>query len=171
MWIEFDRRCGVSAILNGGRSGYIEMTGRFLLKPNARNTNKSARYLHISYAFICPEWNGDRTVIERLFVYGTLGPDRPNEHVLDAIGGSWKPATVTGTLRLEGWGAELGYPGIDLDEHGDEVEGFIFTSENLSNHWAALDEFEGEAYKRVLAKVKFEDGSIANAHIYTLRSS
>ena len=111
------------------------------------------------------------TVIERLFVYGTLGPGRPNEHVLDAIGGSWETATVTGTLRHEGWGAELGYPGIDLDEHGGEVEGFLFTSENLSGHWAVLDEFEGEAYERVLAKVKIKDGSIVDAYIYMLRST
>jgi gamma-glutamylcyclotransferase (GGCT)/AIG2-like uncharacterized protein YtfP len=110
-------------------------------------------------------------VIERLFVYGTLGPGQPNEHVLDAIGGSWETATVTGTLRHEGWGAELGYPGIDLDEHGGEVEGFLFTSENLSGHWAALDEFEGEAYERVLAKVKLKDGSIVDAYIYTLLSA
>jgi gamma-glutamylcyclotransferase (GGCT)/AIG2-like uncharacterized protein YtfP len=110
-------------------------------------------------------------VIERLFVYGTLGPGRPNEHVLDAIGGSWETATVTGTLRHEGWGAELGYPGIDLDEHGCEVEGFLFTSENLSGHWAVLDEFEGEAYERVLAKVKLKDGSKVDAYIYMLRSA
>jgi gamma-glutamylcyclotransferase (GGCT)/AIG2-like uncharacterized protein YtfP len=109
-------------------------------------------------------------VIERFFVYGTLGPGRPNEHVLTAIGGFWKTATVTGTLRNEGWGAALGYPGIHLDENGSEVEGFLFVSENLSGHWAALDEFEGDAYKRVLAKVKLEDGSMVDAHIYTLRS-
>jgi len=109
-------------------------------------------------------------VIERLFVYGTLGPGRPNEHVLGAIGGSCETATVTGTLRQEGWGAAMGYPGIDLDEHGGEVEGFLFTSENLSNHWAALDEFEGEAYERVLVKVKLKDGSTVDAYIYTLRA-
>ncbi len=107
---------------------------------------------------------------ESLFVYGTLGPGRPNEHVLTAIGGSWKTATITGTLRNEGWGAELGYPGIELDEVGGEVEGFLFVSENLSDHWAVLDKFEGEAYKRVLAKVQVEDGSMIDAHIYTLRS-
>ncbi len=109
-------------------------------------------------------------MIKRLFVYGTLGPGRPNEHVLTAIGGSWKTATVTGTLRNEGWGAEQGYPGIDLDENGREVEGFLFVSESLPDHWAALDEFEGEAYKRVLAKVQLKDGSIVDAYIYTLRS-
>jgi len=110
-------------------------------------------------------------VLERLFVYGTLGPGRPNEHVLTAIGGSWKTATVTGTLRYEGWGAEIGYPGIVLDENGGEVEGFLFISENLDAHWAVLDEFEGEDYKRVLTKVKLEDGSLVDAYIYTLRST
>jgi len=109
-------------------------------------------------------------VIEKLFVYGTLGLGRPNEHVLDAIGGSWETATVTGTLREEGWGAEMGYPGINLDEHGGEVEGFLFTSENLSGHWAGLDAFEGEAYRRVLAKVKLKEGCTVDAYIYTLRS-
>jgi len=110
------------------------------------------------------------TVIERLLVYGTLGPGRPNEHVLGAIEGSWETATVNGTLRHEGWGAEHGYPGIDLDEHGGEVEGFLFTSVNLAGHWAALDEFEGEAYERVLARVKLKDGSMVDAYIYKLRS-
>jgi gamma-glutamylcyclotransferase (GGCT)/AIG2-like uncharacterized protein YtfP len=108
-------------------------------------------------------------VIERLFVYGTLAPGRPNEHVLDAIGGSWSIAVVTGNLRNEGWGAELGYPGIDLNENGEEIEGALFTSNNLAGHWQALDEFEGEAYMRVLTKVKCEDGSMVVAHIYTLR--
>ncbi len=109
-------------------------------------------------------------MIERLFVYGTLGPGRPNEHLLTAIGGSWKTATVTGTLRNEGWGTELGYPGIDLDENGKEVEGFLFVSQNLSGHWADLDKFEGDAYKRVLTKVQVEDGSVVDAYIYTLRA-
>ena len=59
---------------------------------------------------------------EKLFVYGTLGPGRPNEHVLKGIGGAWKNATVRGKLRQEGWGAEIGYPGIDLDENGEEIE-------------------------------------------------
>lgn len=110
-------------------------------------------------------------MIEHLFVYGTLGPGRPNEHVLKTIGGSWESATIYGTLRHEGWGAELGYPGIDLNEHGGDVEGFLFTSENLSDHWATLDKFEGEAYERVLTKVKLKDGSKVEAYIYTLRSA
>jgi len=45
---------------------------------------------------------------ERLFVYGTLAPGRPNEHILADVPGSWEPARVTGTLREEGWGAAMG---------------------------------------------------------------
>ena len=109
-------------------------------------------------------------MVEQLFVYGTLGPDRPNDHILEAVGGSWQSATVNGDLRDEGWGADFGYPGIELNEHGGTVEGFLFTSGNLSDHWATLDEFEGEAYERVLTKVKLKDGSAVDAYIYTLRS-
>lgn len=82
-------------------------------------------------------------MLERLFVYGSLGPGRPNEHLLAAVGGRWEVAAVTGTLRPEGWGAAIGYPGIQLDADGGEVRGFLFSSENLSAHWAVLDEFEG----------------------------
>jgi gamma-glutamylcyclotransferase (GGCT)/AIG2-like uncharacterized protein YtfP len=108
-------------------------------------------------------------MIERLFVYGTLASGRPNEHVLGEIGGSWEAATVSGTLRQEGWGAALGYPGIDLDEHGDEIQGFLFSSEKLCEHWGKLDEFEGKSYERVLTKVKLENNRTVNAYIYTLR--
>ena len=108
-------------------------------------------------------------MIERLFVYGTLAPGRPNEHVLGEIDGSWEAATVTGTLRQEGWGAEMGYPGIDLDDQGDEVQGFLFSSEKLSDHWAKLDEFEGEVYERVFTVVKLTNNRTADAYIYTLR--
>ncbi len=108
-------------------------------------------------------------MLDRLFVYGSLGPGRPNEYILEKIGGSWETATVNGNLRNEGWGSKLGYPGIDLDEMGDVVEGFIFTSENLSGNWADLDKFEGEAYERVLAKVKLKNGNIVDAYIFTLR--
>ena len=107
-------------------------------------------------------------MIERLFVYGSLAPGRPNEHVLSAIGGSWEAASVSGSLRQEGWGAAMGYPGIDLDEHGDEVQGFLFSSEKLSDHWAKLDAFEGESYERVLTVVKLRGNRTVDAYIYTL---
>ena len=104
----------------------------------------------------------------RLFVYGTLALGRPNEHVLADVPGEWEPATVTGTLLQVGWGAAMGYPGIVLDEHGGEVKGFLFSSESLAEHWARLDEFEGEGYERVLTTVTLKDGTAVDAYIYRL---
>ena len=108
-------------------------------------------------------------MIERLFVYGTLAPGRPNAHVLAEVPGRWEPATVRGTLFLEVWGAAVGYPGIVLDELGGGVHGFIFSSEELSAHWARLDEFEGDGYERVVTSAKLGDGTVVKAHIYVLK--
>jgi len=104
----------------------------------------------------------------RLFVYGTLAPGRPNEHELAEVPGNWEPAIVKGTLLQEGWGAAVGYPGIVLDEHGGEVHGFIFSSKELSAHWARLDELEGDCYERVVASVELGDGTVVKAYIYAL---
>ncbi len=107
-------------------------------------------------------------MIERLFVYGTLAPGRPNEHILASVPGTWEPASVTGTLREEGWGAALGFPGLDLDAQGETIKGFVFSSEQLAEHWARLDEFEGDAYRRILADVRLGDGQTVKAHLYAL---
>ena len=104
-----------------------------------------------------------------LFVYGTLGPGRPNEHILSTIGGRWEDASVKGYLKPQGWGAEMGYPGLVLDDTGDEIKGYIFSSDKLEDHWNELVEFEGEEYKRVLIKVKTKDRMTVDAYIYILR--
>jgi len=107
-------------------------------------------------------------MINRLFVYGTLAPGRPNEHVLSSVSGKWEPATVRGRLLEEGWGAAAGYPGIVLDGCGDEIHGLLFSSDSLPDHWARLDKFEGEGYERVLTSVRLEDGNTVDAYIYRL---
>jgi gamma-glutamylcyclotransferase (GGCT)/AIG2-like uncharacterized protein YtfP len=108
---------------------------------------------------------------DRLFVYGTLAPGRPNEHMLADVPGRWEPGTVTGTLLPEGWGAAVGYPGIILDANAPEVPGLLFTSASLPEHWARLDEFEGEGYERVLTPVRLADGTTTEAYIYRLRGN
>jgi len=105
----------------------------------------------------------------KLFVYGTLGPGRPNEHILEKLGGSWKEASVIGSLHPEGWGAEMGYPGITLEDSGNIVEGLLFSSDNLPDYWSELDEFEGEAYERVLTTIQIKNETSANAYIYVLK--
>lgn len=106
---------------------------------------------------------------QRLFVYGTLAPGKPNAHVLEEIGGAWQSASVRGRLHQAGWGAELGYPGMTLDEAGKEIKGFVFSSDNLLNHWERLDEFEGEDYERIAAVAKLDDGSNVETFVYVLK--
>ena len=108
---------------------------------------------------------------QRLFVYGTLGPGRPYEYVLNAISGTWEEASVKGHLKPQGWGDEMGYPGIVLDDNGDEIKGYLFCSDKLDYRWDELDDFEGEEYKRVLIKVKTKDKTAVDAYIYMLRES
>ncbi|AMG98868.1 gamma-glutamylcyclotransferase [Serratia liquefaciens] len=104
-----------------------------------------------------------------LFVYGTLGPGRPNAHIMESIGGSWEEGSVGGTLLNAGWGAEMGYPGIVLDNSGSRVQGFLFRSDNLAAHWQTLDEFEGEGYERVAVNVTTASGDVVDSFIYMLK--
>jgi len=106
---------------------------------------------------------------QSLFVYGTLAPGRPNEHVLADVPGDWEPAQVSGTLLEQGWGAALGFPAIKLDAEGAVVDGFLFTSEVLDEHWARLDEFEGDGYERARVQVQLAHGAKANAYVYVHR--
>jgi gamma-glutamylcyclotransferase (GGCT)/AIG2-like uncharacterized protein YtfP len=110
--------------------------------------------------------------LQRLFVYGTLGPGRPNEHLLKDIEGTWEEASVKGHLIQEGWGAEMGYPGIiSLDDTGNEVKGYLLCSDRLDDYWSQLDNFEGEEYKRVSTVVCTENKTMVDAYIYILRKN
>lgn len=106
---------------------------------------------------------------ERLFVYGSLQPGGANEHVLAAVPGAWARGTVRGRLEHVGWGSDLGYPAIVLDDGADPVPGWVLTSEELGARWAELDDFEGDEYRRVEALVRGEDGAAVRAWIYVLR--
>ena len=125
-----------------------------------------------------PQWARIRVVrptarskLEHLFVYGTLKPGHENAHLLDAIGGTWRPACVVGILRPSGWAAGMGYPALTLDANGGEVRGFVFSSERLADFWVALDEFEGKDYARVMTTATLDDGSSIAAHVYVMRKA
>ncbi|MEL6822214.1 MAG: gamma-glutamylcyclotransferase family protein [Calditrichota bacterium] len=106
--------------------------------------------------------------MKHLFVYGTLCPGQPNEHILKRIGGTWQAGHVRGRLYPNGWGAALGYPGIVLGEDGDVVEGYIFTSDQLEDNISDLDRFEGPGYRRVLTTIELRDKTQIAAYIYEL---
>jgi len=104
----------------------------------------------------------------RLFVYGTLAPGRKNHHLLADLRGEWSAATLRGHLLDEGWGAQMGYPGIVPSADGEVVAGHVFSSPELHDHWATLDEFEGAAYRRVEVAVTLDEGQKAQAWVYAL---
>lgn len=107
---------------------------------------------------------------QRLFVYGTLGPDGPNRSVLARIGGRWIPAAARGRLESAGWGAGMGYPALVLDLEEDPVPGHVFVSPDLAAHWDELDAFEGQEYERVRTSVLLRDGDEeVEAFVYVLR--
>ena len=108
--------------------------------------------------------------MERLFIYGSLQPGGPNEHVLADVDGIWEPAFVKGRLVDAGWGASMGYPGLVIDEDGIEIHGHVFASAELSALWPTLDDFEGEEYERITAKVTLRGGDRVEASVYALRS-
>ena len=108
------------------------------------------------------------TTSKRLFVYGTLAPGEANEHVLAPLAGSWQSATVCGTLHAEGWGASYGFPAMRLAPDGEAVQGQLFSSPALVEHWQELDEFEGDAYRRVITDVQLANGELVSANIYVL---
>ncbi len=103
----------------------------------------------------------------RLAVYGTLAPGRPNHHQLNGLSGRWIEGTVRGQLLQEGWGAEIGYPGILLDLDGPTVGVQLFESSDLPDHWTRLDEFEGSGYRRTVTAVSTAEGDLS-ASIYVL---
>lgn len=103
----------------------------------------------------------------RLATYGTLAPGRSNAHMLAKIDGQWSVGTVRGHLVEKGWGAALGFPGIILDAAGPEVQVHVFASQDMPNHWARLDAFEGDGYRRVPVAVNAGDDQVT-ASIYVL---
>jgi len=68
-----------------------------------------------------------------LFIYGTLGPEGPNNHIMQEIGGSWIKATVQGSLHKAGWAADMGYLGMTLEPKTEVIEGHIFIPHTLEH--------------------------------------
>lgn len=103
----------------------------------------------------------------KLAVYGTLAPGAPNYHVVEPYGGEWSDAIIRGDLGKVGWGSEVNYPGFKPREDGGNVSAKILTSSRLPTAWTAIDEFEGEDYRRILVPVYGPDGQLTTvANVY-----
>jgi gamma-glutamylcyclotransferase (GGCT)/AIG2-like uncharacterized protein YtfP len=94
----------------------------------------------------------------RLATYGTLAPGRPNHHQLADLAGRWTTGIIRGHLVARGWGAALGYPAFVPDAQGEAIEVHLLESPDLPGHWARLDAFEGEEYRRKPVTVETAQG-------------
>ncbi|EEH69942.1 MULTISPECIES: gamma-glutamylcyclotransferase family protein [Acinetobacter] len=107
--------------------------------------------------------------MNRLFVYGTLCPNRENAHILGEIGGDWQQARVHGTVYVLDWGPDEGLPAIVLNSQDPFVEGYLFSSEKLDENWKMLDDFEGFQYQRVQTEVILTSGECIDAWTYVMK--
>ena len=105
----------------------------------------------------------------RLAVYGSLAPGEVNAWVLEPLEGAWfSGGFVRGRLHREGWGADHGFPGLELDSDGEPVPVDVFVSRELPDHWNRLDAFEGEDYRRTVVPVEGLPGAPLSCHIYVV---
>ncbi len=96
-----------------------------------------------------------------LLVYGTLAPGRENHHLLAELSGSWSEVTISGVL-----GAWEGYPMFRWDPFGDRIPAWLLRSRDLPAHYDRLDEFETDAYVRLLIPFDGPDGvGVANCYV------
>jgi gamma-glutamylcyclotransferase (GGCT)/AIG2-like uncharacterized protein YtfP len=105
-----------------------------------------------------------------LIVYGSLAPGESNHAEVKDIKGTWQRGIIKGKLEKEGWAAGMGYYGFrhTLVEEQEIIKAYVLFSDELVSHWQRLDEFEGNEYKRVLAKIELENGEVAVGFIYAI---
>lgn len=101
--------------------------------------------------------------MDYLFVYGTLKrkPDGSKHELL-------KRADFFGSGRVRGkrYTAD-GYPAAVLNAGAGWIEGEIFRLDD-AGLWAALDDYEGNSYRRVLCEIECEQGGTLEAYCYVL---
>lgn len=109
--------------------------------------------------------------MEHLFVYGTLIPGRENDFILSNLSGTWQKATIKGFFDKNGWNKTQGYPAVILDNKGNTIDGYLFSSDELSSNWQMIDDFESDLYQRVKTNVYVENNQQVVAYIYELNNS
>lgn len=104
-----------------------------------------------------------------LIIYGSLAPNKPNHSEVEHIKGRWMNAIVRGKLEQEGWGTEMGYLGFRPTAIEQQaIKAIVLFSDELGDNWNRLDEFEGEEYRRILAKYELENGDVGVGYIYAI---
>ena len=105
----------------------------------------------------------------RLAIYGSLAPGKPNHAVVQSIPGDWIDGVVRGALHNTGWGSSEGYPGMTWHPKGDQISVTVLNSKELIKHWQRLDDFEGPGYRRILVPVDTDKCGVLVANIYEVQ--
>jgi gamma-glutamylcyclotransferase (GGCT)/AIG2-like uncharacterized protein YtfP len=105
------------------------------------------------------------TVVDRLFVYGTLRAGEAAHAVVAPYVISAVRATALGTM----YALPAGYPGVVADDRG-VVHGELLTLRDLAAALPALDAYEGDDFTRILAEITTAAGR-GWAWMYVLLSS
>ncbi len=110
---------------------------------------------------------------KKLIVYGSLAPNAENYWVVEHIKGNWQKGIVRGLLLKEGWGIEMGYLGFKPTdaENQENINVLVLFSDELIANWQQIDDFEGEEYRRILAKYELNDGQIGVGFIYAVNDN
>jgi gamma-glutamylcyclotransferase (GGCT)/AIG2-like uncharacterized protein YtfP len=97
----------------------------------------------------------------RLAVYGSLRPGEPNHSEIASVEGTWTAGSISGIVT-----DRMGFPSLSWQTSGDNIELDVLKSDQLLEHWARIDEFEGSGYIRSLVSVNGDDGLIvANGYL------
>lgn len=56
-----------------------------------------------------------------------------------------------------------------MEEQGN-IEAYMLFSDELVDNWAYLDEFEGDQYRRILAKFELDNGAVGVGNIYAINN-
>jgi hypothetical protein len=96
----------------------------------------------------------------KLIVYGSLAPGGVNAFMLAGLVGEWHPCRIRGRM-----GTFQGFKSFRYDPKGAEHPAWLFSSAELHRVISDLDDFEGEAYARVVIPVRVS-GRWVMAQVY-----
>ena len=109
----------------------------------------------------------------RLCVYGLMGPDGPDAHVLKPYGGTWADVTFPGYIQNAGACLINGEcPGLAWTPTGEQNSGHVLDAAALADAWLTLDAHEGNDLVRLLTPVQMSAGGASfAANIYASRDA
>jgi gamma-glutamylcyclotransferase (GGCT)/AIG2-like uncharacterized protein YtfP len=81
----------------------------------------------------------------RLIVYGSLAPGEANHFLLAGLAGEWHRCRIRGHM-----GQFRGFKSFRYDPQGPEHSAWLLESAELPRVIPELDEFEGQAYARLI---------------------